>query len=414
MEKILLVEDNKALAKLIEKKIKETLKFEIDIAYSFQEAKLFVKAYKYFITLLDLNLPDAPNGEIVDYMLQKKQHCIVLSGNIDKEFRKKILQKEIIDYVTKGGMNDINYIIQTIDRVHKNSAHTILVVNDSMVTRQHLKALLENLFFKVITVAHGEEAMGILQTNQQISLVLTAYSMPVMDGLELTFEIRKSYRKDELSIIVLSLDKDDEINAMFLKHGANDYIREPFSKEEFSCRINNTIESLENLNLVTNHANRDYLTGLYNRKYFFNNMSDYLDEIVSNGEKFALAMVNIDDFKVINDSYSHEIGDKVIVCLSCILTSTTNYRDLVARFNGEEFCVVLKNVNRFSAQDILERIRQEVQTSYVLTEKGKSIHFTISIGAVMNSDEVLEDIISQADMMLYKAKQEGKNKLILG
>ena len=413
MEKILIVEDNKTLAKLIARKIKETLKFEVDIAYTLKEAKLFIKAYKYFITLLDLNLPDAPNGEVVDYALNKGQHVIVLSGNIDKEFRNAVLKKEIIDYVTKGGMNDIKYIIHTIDRLHKNRDHTVLVVDDSMVTRKHMKTLLENLFFKVITVAHGEEAMGMLQSHSDISLVVTDYNMPVMDGLELTYEIRKSYTKDDLSIIAISSNEDNDVNALFLKHGANDYIRKGFSKEEFSCRINNTVEALENLNQVTNHANRDYLTGLYNRNYFFQNMSDYIEYISDSSEKYALGMINIDNFKKINDTFGHEIGDKVIVHLSEILTSKTNYQDMVARFGGEEFCVVLKNVNKYSAQDIFQRLRKAVEDSYILASANQEIQITISIGAVMSNEDTLEDDIDQADMLLYKAKEEGKNKVLL-
>ncbi|MCD4667989.1 MAG: response regulator, partial [Sulfurimonas sp.] len=279
MERILIVEDNKTLAKLISKKISESIGFEVDIAYNLKEAKLFLKMYKYFVALLDLNLPDAPNGEVVDYVLSKNQPVLVLSGNIDKDFRKKMLQKNIIDYVNKGGVDDINYIIQTIQRLQKNQKHKVLVVDDSMVFRKQMKEMLDNLFFKVITVAHGEEALGMLEVHPDISLVITDYHMPVMDGLELTHEIRKVHKKSELSLIALSSNEEDEINAMFLKHGANDYIKKPFSKEEFSCRINNTIEALENLNIVTNHANRDFLTGLYNRRYFFSNMSEYIDDI---------------------------------------------------------------------------------------------------------------------------------------
>ena len=414
MEKILIVEDNKTLANLIAKKIKETLKFEVDIAYTLQEAKLFIKAYKYFITLLDLNLPDAPNGEIVDYALSKDQHVIVLSGSIDKEFRKHILQKEIIDYVTKSGVDDINYIIHAINRLNKNRTHKILLVDDSMVIRAHMKTMLENLFFHVIAVAHGEEALGMLQTHSDISLVITDYNMPVMNGLELTSEIRKTHKKDELSIIALSGNEDDEISALFLKNGANDYIKKPFSKEEFSCRINNSIEALENLNLVTNHANRDFLTGVYNRRYFFSHMREYIDDTSQNSEKYSIGIINIDYFKKINDNYGHDIGDKVIVHLSEILTSTTNYRDMVARFSGEEFCVALKNVNRYSAQDIFERLREEVQNTYLNSDNNEVIKFTISIGFTMSSDESLEENIAQADMMLYKAKKEGRNKVLLG
>ena len=413
MERILIIEDNKTLAKLIAKKLSEALDFEVDVAYTLKEAKLFLKMYKYFVCLLDINLPDAPNGEVVDYVLSKNQHAIVLSGNIDKDFRKKMLQKNIIDYVNKGGVNDINYIINTIQRLYKNQQYKVLVVDDSMVIRKQMKGMLDNLFFKVITVAHGEEALGMLEAHPDISLVVTDYNMPVMNGLELTNEIRKTYKKDELGIIALSSNEDEEINAMFLKSGANDYITKPFSKEEFSCRINNTIEALENLNIVLNHANRDFLTGLYNRRYFFSAMQDYIDEIADSAEKYAVAMIDIDHFKKVNDTYGHDTGDKVIIHLSEILTSRTNHKDTVARFGGEEFCIVLKNVNRFSAADIFERIRDEVEKTTVYSENGDEIKFTISIGVVINSGESLEDDINQADMMLYKAKQEGRNRVIM-
>ena len=412
-ERILVVEDNKTLAKLIAKKIESALDVEVDVAFSLAETKLFLARYKYFITLLDINLPDAPNGEVVDYAISKKNHVIVLSANIDKNFRKKMLQKSIIDYVNKGGTGDIDYIIHTIKRLQKNRNHKVLVVDDAMMFRKQMQGILENLFFNVITVAHGEEALGMLQAKPDISLVLTDYNMPVMDGLELTHEIRKTYSKDELSILALSGNDDDEITALFLKHGANDYIKKPFSKEEFSVRVNNTIEALENIQTIMHYANRDYLTGLYNRRYFFESMQEYVEDVKESGEKFAVAMLDIDHFKKINDTYGHDIGDKVIVTLADILRSSTNPQDVVARFGGEEFCVVLKNINRYSALDILERIRQTVESYSVDVGKEQFVNFTISIGAVIHKEEDnLEESINEADMCLYKAKHNGRNQVI--
>ena len=95
--KILIVEDNKTLAKLIAAKIESSLDLKVDIAYTMKEAKLFLKMYKYFITLLDINLPDAPNGEIVEYVLSKGNRAIILSAMVDKEFREKMLKKKLID-----------------------------------------------------------------------------------------------------------------------------------------------------------------------------------------------------------------------------------------------------------------------------------------------------------------------------
>jgi len=411
-ERILVVEDNKTLAKLIAKKLEASLNFKVDVAYSLSEAKLFIKRYKYFITLLDINLPDAPNGEIVDYVLSKKIHAIVLSGNIDKEFRAQMLKKNIIDYVNKGGVNDVNYIISAIKRLQKNQEHKVLVVDDSMLFRKQMQGMLENLFFKVITVAHGEEALGMLQSNQDISLVLTDYNMPVMDGLELTYEIRKTYDKNELCVLAVSSNQDEEITALFLKQGANDYIKKPYSKEEFYCRVNNSIEAIENIQIVTNHANRDYLTGLYNRRYFFEAMKIYIDETKETGEQFAVAMIDIDHFKKVNDTYGHDVGDKVIVALSEILRTSTSQRDIVSRFGGEEFCLVLKNINRYSAVDILERIREEVQKFSFALNREQHIKFTISIGSTIHEDGEIEDSISEADMMLYNAKNNGRNQVV--
>ena len=412
MERILIVEDNKTLANLIAKKIKSTLDFEVDIAYKLSEAKLFLHKYQYFLTLLDINLPDAPDGQVVDYVLKKGQHAIVLSGNIDKDFRKKILQKNIIDYVNKGGVDDINYIIQTIKRLQKNRQHKVLVVDDSMIFRKQMDGFLKNLFYNVYTVAHGEEALGMLEAHPDISLMITDYNMPVMNGLELVHKVRKEKTKNDLCIIAISGNNDEEVNALFLKHGANDYINKPFSKEEFSCRVNNAIEALENIHIITNHANRDYLTGLYNRRYFFDNMQHYIDEIDETNEKFAVAMIDIDHFKKVNDEHGHDIGDKVIVHLADILRTSTSYRDLVSRFGGEEFCIVLKNINRYSATDILERIREDVQSHTFITPHGEALKFTISIGATMFSEDGLEESINHADMMLYNAKSNGRNQLI--
>jgi diguanylate cyclase (GGDEF)-like protein len=412
-KRILVVEDNKTLSKLIAKKLGLALEMEIDVAYTMAEAKLFIKRYNYFITLLDINLPDAPNGEIVDYSIEKGNRVIVLSANIDKSFRKNILKKNIIDYVNKGGINDIHYIIQTIQRLEKNQRHKVLVVDDSMVFRKHMQNLLQNLFFEVITVAHGEEALGMLKAKPDISLVIADYAMPVMDGLELTVEIRKTYAKDELCILAISSNSDDEITALFLKHGANDFVHKPFSKEEFFCRVNNSIEALENIQMITQQAHRDFLTGLYNRRYFYDSMSEYMEQITESGEKFAVAMIDIDHFKKVNDTYGHDVGDKVITALADILRSSTNPRDLVSRFGGEEFCVVLKNINRYSAEEIFERIRSEVEKFSFHVEDGRYINFTVSIGATLHDeDETLEETINKSDMLLYNAKNSGRNKLI--
>ncbi len=411
MNRILIVEDNKALAKLISLKMGAELDFEIDIAYTFQEAKLFIKKYNYFLSLLDLNLPDAPNGEVVEYALERELPSIILSGIVDKELRKRLIQKDIIDYIKKDGIGSIDYIISTIKRLYDNQKHKVLIVDDSLVFRNQMQKMVKNMFFQVITVAHGEEALAMLQAHPDIKIVLADYFMPVMDGLELTKEIRKQYSKNDLSIITISSNQDEEITALFLKNGANDYIYKPFSKEEFICRLNNTIEALENIEKITNNANRDFLTGVYNRRYFYTNAQEYFQEAKQSGQNFGVAMIDIDHFKKINDTYGHDTGDKAIVNLSQILTTNVDAKDIVARFGGEEFCIILKDMSANAIKEKLETIRQKVEKSSI-KDHDKQISFTVSIGVVTSAEDSLEETINTADMFLYNAKNGGRNQVI--
>ena len=414
MQRILIIEDNKTLANLIAKKIASELSsFEVDTAYKMSEAKLFLSRYDYFVVLTDLNLPDSPDGEIVDFLLQKKQKVIILTSNIDKSFRKQMMQKSIIDYIKKSGAQDIKYIISMLKRLLANQKHTVLVVDDSMTMRTQYKNMLENLFFKVVTVAHGEEALNYIQTNPHISLVVTDYNMPVIDGLELTKELRKEHDKNSLPVVAVSSSEDEEVIALFLKNGANDYIKKPFSKEEFYCRIDNTIEAYENIQTILNSANRDFLTGLYNRRYFFAHIDEYIKKAQEEYLGLYIAMIDIDNFKSINDTYGHEDGDKAIVGLSEILRTNTKQQDLVARFGGEEFCVALLAQNDEIACEVFERIRKNTQTFSFKAHNGQNVSFTIFIGvAKYEEGEDINETINQADMNLYEAKNSGKNQVV--
>jgi diguanylate cyclase (GGDEF)-like protein len=413
-ERILLVEDNKSLSKLVKLKLEKELDFEIDVAYTMAEAELFSRKYDYFIAILDLNLPDAPNGEVVDRMIEKKVPSIVLTGTVDKEFRAQILKKDIIDYIVKGGIEDIDYIVETIDRLSKNRDYKVMVVDDSMMFRKQMKKMVQSLFFETIAVAHGEEALMMLKENPDIRMVITDYNMPVMNGLELTKEIRKTHPKSELSIFILSSTDDPDTSAMFLKKGATDYIKKPYSKEELSCRLNNAIEALENIDKITNFTTRDILTGLYNRRHFFSLADTYFQKAAADEERFATAVIDIDSCKSIHDNHGIEATEKVITRIADILRSNADANDLVARLDGDEFCLIMKDVTSEHVEEILERIRFQASTSTVQLNDGSDLTFTVSIGAILDAEQNLNDTLNEADMKLYDAKQQGRNRVCIG
>ncbi len=404
-ERILLVEDNKSLAKLVKLKLEKELPFEVDVAYTMAEAELFSRRYRYFMAILDLNLPDAPDGEVVDRMLEKKIPSLVMTANVDKTFRANILKKPIIDYVIKGGIEDIDYIIATVHRLLANRAHKVMIVDDSMVFRNQMKTMLQNLFFKVFAVAHGEEALNILKEHPDIRIVITDYNMPVMNGLELTREIRKTHAKEQLALFVLSSADDPDTSATFLKKGATDFITKPYSKEEFSCRINNAIEALENTEKLTRFTLRDMLTGLYNRRRFTELAETYLNRAAEDEEHCVLALVEFKERDAMTAGYGKSALERADIYLADLLRSSIRPEDLAARFEDGTCCILLKNTGAESAQRILEHIRRNAETAPLLLEEGTEIPLRLNIGAAFEMERDLETMLNEADMKLFDGRR---------
>ena len=410
--KILIVEDNKALARLIAKKMEDKVEMEIDVAYTMAEAQAFLSDPKeYFIALLDLNLPDAPNGENVDYVISKGLPSIVLTGSMDDATRESFIHKDIVDYVYKGNMDDINYIFQIINRLSKNRQYKVMVAEDSAPFRSALKKILTSLQFQVFTAAHGEEAMSYFADNPDMKLILCDYRMPVKDGLEVLKEIRAAGDKNQIGVLMMTSPSENVNGAIFLKNGANDFIAKPFVKEELICRVNNLIEAMENINQIADFANKDFLTGVYNRRYFYDDMNEYLAYAEERAEPYAVAMLDIDHFKQINDTYGHDGGDRALKTLAKKLIDETKKGDLVARFGGEEFCIVLKNVSNEDAVKFFVNLRASIANCKVRLKK-EQIKITVSIGlAFSRSDYRLDELLELADEALYRAKENGRNRV---
>lgn len=410
--KILIVEDNKALAKLIAKKMEDKVEMDIDIAHSLAEAQAFLTNPKeYFIALLDLNLPDAPNGEVVDYVISKGLPSIVLTGSMDEATRESFIHKDIVDYVYKGNMDDINYIFRIINRLSKNRQYKVMVVEDSAPFRSALKKILTSLQFQVFTAAHGEEAMNYFTDNPDIKLALCDYRMPVKDGLEVLKEIRAIGDKNQIGVLMMTSPSENVNGAIFLKNGANDFIAKPFVKEELICRVNNTIEAMENINQIADFANKDFLTGVYNRRYFYENMNEYVAYAEEHMEPYVVAMLDIDHFKKINDTHGHNNGDKVLKTLAKKLIDETKGDDLIARFGGEEFCIILKDISNEDAVKFFVNLRANIANCKVQLKK-EQISFTVSIGvAFSRSDYRLDELLELADEALYRAKENGRNRV---
>ena len=253
--------------------------------------------------------------------------------------------------------------------------------------------------------------MSYFADNPDINLIITDYRMPVKDGLEVLKEVRKEKDKNSLGVIVMTSPSEKTDASIFLKNGASDFIAKPFSKEELICRVNNTIEAMENINKIANFANRDFLTGVYNRRFFYSDVEEYVQAAEETNEPYAFAMIDIDYFKKINDTYGHDGGDRILKSIAKILNDNTKGSDIVARFGGEEFCVVLKKISQEEAVKFFVNLRAKVAENEVVIKKQK-IRVTISIGVSFGNGHCeIDDMLEACDSALYTAKENGRNRV---
>ncbi len=400
-EKILVVEDSRAFRNYLYQQLKNS-GYEVAVAESIAEAKKILEQETDFLcAVLDYCLPDGQDGEIIDLVLGYQQKIIVLTGMFDNQLREQVLAKGVIDYILKDSMSSVSYLLPLVQRISNNRHHKALVVDDSAVVRRYIAQLLEHQYIQTIQAEDGEQALKLLHNDPDITFVVTDHDMPKKDGIAMIREIRRDHDRNQLAILGLSGSDDRTMTARFLKAGANDFLYKPFNQEEFFCRIHQLLDMKEAANELFRHANEDALTGLWNRRYLFNNTCKGCDQR-------NIAMMDIDFFKKVNDTFGHDGGDAVLVDVGKIIKD--HFKDDVAvRFGGEEFCI--QSCGAFeNFVDNLESMREAIE-SHVVEHDSQRIKVSISIG-VTDLDAKLDEQIKAADELLYTAKEQGRNQLV--
>jgi len=328
---------------------------------------------------------------------------------MDDVTRQKILSQPVIDYIPKENSQAFLYLKRILHWQLTNQGNGILVVDDSSSARNHVVELLKRRNFNVYVADNGQRALEVLAQHNDIKMVITDLEMPVMDGIELTNEIRKLYSREQLAIIGISGASNGVHSARFIKNGADDFLRKPFCPEEFYCRITQNIESLNNIEQIQKAANTDYLTELPNRRAFIRDAQANIAEFTGNKTPYALAMLDIDFFKQVNDNYGHDAGDHILKVLALYMRKHFG-NGLIARLGGEEFAILISGLDEDQLYNRLDDFRRTISVAQLSFEQ-QQITFSVSLGVIFNSAESLAKQMSLADGALYYAKENGRNQV---
>jgi two-component system cell cycle response regulator len=294
----------------------------------------------------------------------------------------------------------------------------LLLVEDEPMQQEVLAQILSDAGYAVTAVDNGRDALAEI-IKGEYSLVVTDRGMPHLDGLDLCRAIRAAHLPSYVYVLMLTgLDSTRDAIAG-LKAGADDYVSKTALEEELIARLaaGRRIVTLERSLRAANErihllTMTDALIGTFNRRYFDEQLVAATAHAERHSRPLSLVFVDIDHFKLVNDTHGHRIGDEVLVEVGRRLLASLRADDWIARYGGEEFAVVLPETDADAALLVAERLRSAIGNQEVVTDAG-NVAVTASFGVASSlpaASMTPEALIGAADAALYRSKSEGRNR----
>ena len=366
--------------------------------------------HDFVLAVLDLNLPDAPNSEALDFVISKGIAPLVFTGSFSDATRETILAKNVLDYVVKDSPAAIQQLVTAVDRVLTSGKTRVLMVDSDPSSLERHVGLMQKQRFQVEVATSGAEALDVLDATSDIDMVICDLDLADMDGFMLLDEIHKRHGDEHVRVVGLSSATDRIVAARFLRAGGDEYIQKPFLVEEFNSRIFHVAAIQKRVQALHRIAARDYLTDIYNRRYFFEAGPRLVDQSIRRNIPMSIAILDIDHFKRLNDTYGHEVGDVVLKVVSRRLKTKIAGRHLLARLGGVEFGIIFQGLELDAAVDYCDDLREDLSASPIDAD-GEPLTITVSVGlAAIAGKETFDNYLNAADQFLYMAKHAGRNR----
>jgi two-component system, cell cycle response regulator len=286
----------------------------------------------------------------------------------------------------------------------------IVVVDPSRTVLKIVARLLEADGHEVIALGDGREAVEYIKSDPDVGVLITSAELTSMSGMELCWEVRvfaNSCRRP-IHIILMSANRSEKHIIEALDSGADDFIGKPPVSEELYARLRCAARIAFMQRELVRLATTDPLTGLLNRRAFFEQAQEAYARARTGGALSAI-MLDADHFKRVNDSYGHDVGDDV---LRAIGRDAAGENMVVGRLGGEEFAILLEDCSLFKAAEIAECLRVKISGLQFETKKGP-ITVTCSFGvSEWTRDATIDQLLKSADAALYAAKSAGRNRVV--
>ncbi len=296
----------------------------------------------------------------------------------------------------------------------------ILIADDEALSRRLLEKTLERAGYEVIAVENGKQALEVLGKQDGPRLALLDWMMPELDGPGVCRAVRKRSDQTYVYMVLLTSKGTKEETVHGLESGADDYLTKPFNAEELRARLrvgerillleDRLVEARENMRFRATH---DPLTSLLNRGAILELLGRELHRSYREQKSTAILLGDVDNFKRVNDTLGHVVGDEVLMEIANRLLGAVRSYDFVGRYGGEEFLVVLNSCDPTYAPGRAEEIRKSISNRVLQTAKCP-LSLTMSFGVLLSADwgsRPMEELLHEVDTALYEAKAAGRNCL---
>lgn len=297
----------------------------------------------------------------------------------------------------------------------------ILVVDDNRDNIEIIATRLRFRGYEMIEASDGYEALAKVRSDEP-DLILLDVMLPDIDGYEISRRIKNDDELPFIPIILVTARDSTQDKVAGLDAGADDYLTKPINFPELEARVRSMLrikrlqDELEEKNRELERLSiSDGLTGLFNHRHIHGLLQEEFERAQRSGDRVSVAMLDLDRFKSINDTYGHQAGDRVLVQLADILRETAREIDRLGRYGGEEFMALLPETDIDEAAVFVERVRREVQRRSFDIGRDDPIRMTISAGVATypwQGIDTPETLIRLADEALYAAKAGGRDRIV--
>jgi two-component system cell cycle response regulator len=352
-----------------------------------------------------------------DEFLTKPVNTIELLSRINSLLRLKQYRERLT--LRNQSEQSFNAAVGRPDPSEDSPPARILIVEDDEKDSHIFKNFFKDRNYNLEWVKTGEEALD-LTLWKEFDLVLLDVLLPGMDGFEICTRLKNSAQSRDVQVILVTCLPDLANKIKGIELGADDYLIKPVNARELQARTKVLLDKKRCMDLLRldyesalNSAIYDGLTSLYNQTYFRKYFEQELKRAIRQKYQVALLIMDVDNFKAINDSWGHLSGDHILSELGSVIKNNVREIDLAARYGGDEFALVLPYADQEETLQVAERLRSAIEScSFTQKNGAEPLHLTVSIGAAFSPihGSTPEEIIRKADQALYLAKKEGKNR----